>query len=58
MSTENQAIVKYDATSYPIDPKVFSYLFNPIVNKYGILVKNLMNNLIKKETYKDIFNVI
>ena len=26
MCTENQAIMKYDAKSYPIDPNVFSYL--------------------------------
>ena len=33
-------------------------LFNPIMNKYGILLKNVMNDLIKKETYKDIqFNM-
>ena len=66
MCTENQAIMKYDAESYPIDPNVITLvknvinlksLFNPIMNKYGILLKNVINNLIKKETYKDIFNM-
>jgi len=66
MCTENQAIMKYDAKSYPIDPNVITLvknvinlksLFNPIMNKYGILLKNVMNDLIKKETYKDIFNM-
>ena len=66
MCTENQAIMKYDAKSYPIDPNVITLvknvinlksLFNPTMNKYGILLKNVMNNVIKKETYKDIFNM-
>ena len=66
MCTEYQAIMKYDAKSYPIDPNVITLvknvinlksLFNPILNKYGILLKNVMNDLIKKETYKDIFNM-
>ena len=66
MCTENQAIMKYDAKSYPIDPNVITLvknvinlksLFNPIMNKYGILVKNVINYLIKKLTYKDIFNM-
>ena len=52
MCTENQAIMKYDAKSYPIDPNVITLvknvinlksLFNPIMNKYGILLKNVMN---------------
>ena len=59
MCTENQAIMKYDAISYPIKPNVINSkrLFNPIMNKYGILVKNVINYLIKKLTYKDIFNM-